>query len=74
LLVTVFTAIFSQYFYRECKTDNKNALKNAIFGTKVEHRETHPKRYRRDNVEHSVEIAIKSDTKMDVFSRVKTSK
>ena len=48
-LATVFRAIFAQYFYRECKTDNKNALKNAIFGTKVIHHEKVPKRHRRDS-------------------------
>ena len=42
--------IFAQYFYRECKTDNKNALKNAIFGTKVIHHEKAPKRHRRDSL------------------------
>ena len=49
MFVPVFRAIFAQYFYRECKTDNKNALKNAIFGTKVIHHEKVPKRHRRDS-------------------------
>jgi len=56
LFVPVFRAIFAQYFYRECKTDNKNALKKAIFGTKVIHHEKVPKRHRRDNVIHSEKL------------------